>query len=49
MAELAAQETTQRADLAALEEALKQLRMNVQAAQERRSQIELELVRSRPS
>ncbi len=29
----------------ALDEALKQLRVNVQAAQERRSQIELELVR----
>jgi chromosome segregation protein len=45
VAELAARETTQRTNLAALDEALKQLRMNVQAAQERRSQIELELVR----
>ena len=44
-AELAEKETTQRADLAALDEALKQLRITVQAAQERRSQIELELVR----
>ncbi len=43
--ELAARETTQRANLLALDEALKQLRMNVQAAQEQRSQIELELVR----
>jgi chromosome segregation protein len=45
VAELAAQETTQRANLAALDDALKQLRVNVQAALERRSQIELELVR----
>ncbi len=45
MAELAARETTQRANLAALDETLKQLRMKVQAAQERRSQIELDLVR----
>jgi chromosome segregation protein len=45
VAELAARETTQRTNLAALDEALKQLRVNVQAAQERRSQIELELVR----
>jgi chromosome segregation protein len=43
--ELAARETTQRTNLVALDEALKQLRVNVQAAQERRSQIELELVR----
>ncbi len=43
--QLAASETTQRTDLAALDEALKQLRANVQAAQERRSQIELDLVR----
>jgi chromosome segregation protein len=43
--ELAARETTQRTNLLALDEALKQLRMNVQAAQEQRSQIELELVR----
>ena len=42
---LAAQETTLRANLAALEEALRQLRIDVQAAQEKRSQIELELVR----
>jgi chromosome segregation protein len=45
VAELAARETTQRTNLAALDEALKQLRVNVQAAQEQRSQIELELVR----
>jgi hypothetical protein len=45
VAQLAARETAQRADLAALDEALKQLRMTVQAAQERRSQIELDLVR----
>jgi chromosome segregation protein len=45
VAELAGRETTQRADLAALDEALKQLRITVQAAQERRSQIELDLVR----
>ena len=45
VAELAAKETTQRADLAALDETLKQLRVTVQAAQEKRSQIELELVR----
>jgi chromosome segregation protein len=43
--ELAARETTQRSNLLALDEALKQLRMSVQAAQERRSQIEVELVR----
>jgi chromosome segregation protein len=43
--QLAARETTQRTNLAALDEALKQLRANVQAAQERRSQIELDLVR----
>jgi chromosome segregation protein len=43
--ELAARETTQRTNLLALDEALKQLRMNVQAAQEQRSQIELDLVR----
>jgi chromosome segregation protein len=45
VAELAERETTQRADLASLDETLKQLRITVQAAQERRSQIELELVR----
>jgi chromosome segregation protein len=45
VAGLAERETTQRAGLAALDEALKQLRMTVQAAQERRSQIELDLVR----
>jgi len=45
VAELAASETTQRANLLALDESLKQLRSSVQAAQERRSQIELELVR----
>jgi chromosome segregation protein len=45
VAELAERETAQRADLAALDENLKQLRISVQAAQERRSQIELELVR----
>jgi len=43
--ELASREVTQRTNLLALDEALKQLRMNVQAAQEHRSQIELELVR----
>jgi chromosome segregation protein len=42
---LAGRETSQRSDLAALDEALKQLRTAVQAAQERRSQIELDLVR----
>ncbi len=41
----AEQETLLRANLAALEEALKQLRLDVQAAQEKRSQIELELVK----
>ena len=45
VAELAARETTQRANLLALDESLKQLRLSVQAAQERRSQVELELVR----
>jgi chromosome segregation protein len=43
--ELAAREITQRANLLALDEALKQLRTSVQAAQERRSQVELDLVR----
>jgi chromosome segregation protein len=43
--ELAARETTQRSNLLALDELLKQLRSSVQAAQERRSQVELELVR----
>jgi chromosome segregation protein len=42
---LAEQETSLRANLAGLEETLKQLRMDVQSAQERRSQIELELVK----
>jgi chromosome segregation protein len=42
---LAEQETSLRANLAALEETLKQLRLDVQSAQERRSQVELELVR----
>jgi chromosome segregation protein len=42
---LAEKENTQRAELAALDDALKQLRIAVQAAQERRSQIELDLVR----
>ena len=43
--ELAARETTQRTNLLALDESLKQLRVSVQMAQERRSQVELELVR----
>src|SRR5258708_2370896 len=42
---LAAQEITLRANLAALEESLKQLRLDVQTAQEKRSQIELGLVK----
>ena len=42
---LTAQETGGRAALAALDEALKSLRIEAQAAQEQRSQIELELVR----
>jgi chromosome segregation protein len=45
VADLAGRETTLRAGLAALDDALKQLRMTVQAAQERRSQVELDLVR----
>jgi chromosome segregation protein len=45
VAKLSAQETAQRGDLAALDEVLKQLRVAVQAAQEMRSQIELDLVR----
>ncbi len=45
VAHLAAQETTLRGNLAALEEALRQLRADVQTAQEKRSQIELELVK----
>ncbi len=45
VAGLAERETAQRANLLALDEALKQLRMSVQAAQEARSQIELDLVR----
>jgi chromosome segregation protein len=43
--DLAARETTQRANLLALDESLKLLRASVQSAQEQRSQIELELVR----
>ncbi len=43
--ELSSKETVFRADLAALEETLKQLRTSVQAAQEKRSRTELELVR----
>jgi len=42
---LSSQETNLRANLAALEEALKQLRIDVQSAHENRSQIELELVK----
>jgi len=42
---LAEQETSERATLATLEETLRQLRIDVQAAQEKRSQIELELVK----
>jgi chromosome segregation protein len=42
---LAERETMQRANLIALDEILKHLRIEVQAAQERRSQIELDLVR----
>jgi chromosome segregation protein len=42
---LATQETTLRFSLASLEEALRQLRVDVQTAQEKRSQIELELVK----
>ena len=42
---LAAQETTLRGNLAALEDALRQLRLDVQTAQENRSQVELELVK----
>ena len=42
---LAAQETEGRAALAALDESLKMLRLEAQTAQERRSEIELELVR----
>jgi chromosome segregation protein len=45
VAVLAEKETAQRANLAALDDALKQLRVTVQAAQERRSQVELDLVR----
>jgi chromosome segregation protein len=45
VAVLAEKETAQRANLVALDEALKQLRVTVQAAQERRSQVELDLVR----
>jgi len=42
---LAAEEAGQRAALAALEEALKALRVEMQAAREKRSEIELELVK----
>jgi chromosome segregation protein len=42
---LAAAETTGRASLAALEESLRSLRMEAQAAQERRGALEIELVR----
>jgi chromosome segregation protein len=42
---LATQETEQRAGLAALEESLRQLRSDSQGAQEKRSQIELDLVK----
>ena len=42
---LATQETALRTNLAALEETLRQKRVDVQAAQEKRSQIELELVK----
>ncbi len=45
VARLAGQETSERATLAAIEETLRQLRIDVQAAQEKRSQIELELVK----
>jgi chromosome segregation protein len=45
VARLAGQETMLRANLAATEETLKQLRLDVQAALEKRSQIELELVK----
>jgi len=44
---LAEQESNGRAALAALEESLKALRLEAQAAQERRSEIELELVKKR--
>ncbi|HLJ45945.1 MAG TPA: chromosome segregation protein SMC [Bryobacteraceae bacterium] len=42
---LAEAETASRADLATVEEALKQLRVDSQAAMEKRSQVELELVK----
>jgi chromosome segregation protein len=42
---LAGEETALRANLAAVEETLKQLRVDVQTAQEKRSQVELELVK----
>jgi chromosome segregation protein len=45
VARLAEQETSERTTLAAIEEALRQLRIAGQAAQEKRSQIELELVK----
>jgi chromosome segregation protein len=45
VARLAEQESMLRANLAAIEEALKRLRLDVQAGQEKRSQIEVDLVR----
>jgi chromosome segregation protein len=45
VAQLATQESAYRAQLLALEESLKALRIEVQTAQERRSQIELDLVK----
>ena len=45
VAQLSEQEAVSRSGLAALEETLKQLRMDLQGAQEKRSQIELELVK----
>ena len=45
VATLAEQETNLRANLASVEEALKQLRIDTQASQEKRGQIELELVK----
>lgn len=45
VATLSEQEAGSRSDLAVLEETLKQFRASVQAAQEKRSQIELELVK----
>ena len=45
MEQLPSQETESRAALAALDESLKALRIEAQAAQEQRAQIELELVK----